>query len=149
MMTTKDLIKLKIDINHKVFVENAEKIKKKMDNLYQEYQALEHSYTIIADTLKSELETVENQEILSTTSLTLPTPVSATTGLKQHNTGINQKEEAIQIIDLTERQPCKYCKRTFPDLTSMRFHIRHRHETNLGKTKKVNYFPSTKRRNKL
>ena len=149
MTTTKDLLKLKIEINNKVFQENAEKIKQNMDNLYQEFQALERSYTIIADTLKRELETVENQEKLTTTSWTLPTPVSATTGRKQQNT---EKEQTIEIIDLTdtakERQQCKYCKRTFPDITSMRIHIRNRHEMNLGKTKTVNYFPSSKCRKK-
>ena len=145
MTTTKDLLKLKIEINNKVFQENAEKIKQNMDNLYQEFQALERSYTIIADTLKSELETVENQEKLTSTSWTLPTPVSATTGRKQQNT---EKEQTIQIIDLTdtekERRQRKYCKRTFPDIT----YIRNRHEMNPGKTKKVNYFPSTKSRKK-
>ena len=40
MTTTKDLLKLKIEINNKVFQENAEKIKQNIDNLYQEYQAL-------------------------------------------------------------------------------------------------------------
>ena len=152
MTTTKDLLKLKIEINQKVFEENAGRIKQNIDNLYQQYHALESSYTIIADTLRSELETVENHEVLTTKSLTLPTPVSATTGRKQQNSGNNQKEQTIPIIDLTdnpkERQRCNYCKRTFPDYASMRVHTRHEHKNNLGKTKKVNYFHRTKR-NKL
>jgi hypothetical protein len=101
MTKTKDQLKLKIKINKKVFQENAEKLKKDIQNLYQEYHALEHSYKIIADTLKNELKTVENQEKLTTT-LTLPTPVYATTGQKQQTSGNNQNRQNNQIIDLTD-----------------------------------------------
>ena len=154
MTTTKDLLELKIEINKKVFQENAEKIKQKIDNLHQEYLALESSYNLIEHTLKSELLAEGNQEVIPKTSLTLslPKPVRLCHDrFDTQNQGKIQEEESIELIDLTtskkERQRCKYCKRTFPDITSCKIHTRNQHETNIGKTKTVNYFPSKRRNN--
>ena len=47
------------------------------------------------------IEPRKKQKVETTTSHTLPTPVSAITGQKEHHAGNKHKEETIQVIDLT------------------------------------------------
>ena len=145
MTTQIALLKLKINLNRKIFIQNKEKIEQEINNLQHHLLATEDSYRLIEKTLEHELETLKNKKVTTTTGHTLPTPVSAITGQKEQNAGNKHKEETIQVIDLTnpkkERQSCKYCNRTFPDLKSCRIHTSHEHKNNLGKTKKVNYKP--------
>ena len=143
--TTKEVLTVKIEINKKVYHKQADKIKQKIDSLEREYIALQASYNLIEYTLKSELSAVENQ-LTPRPNLTLPKPVPAKSGSTKQNEANIQKVETIPVIDLTspkeKRQRCKYCDRTFPDVTTCRIHIRKRHETNIRKSKNVNYFPT-------
>lgn len=149
MTTQIALLKLKINLNRKIFIQNKEKIEQEINNLQHHLLATEDSYRLIEKTLEHELETLKNKKVTTTTSHTLPTPVSAITGQKEQNAGNKHKEETIQVIDLTnpkkERQGCKYCTQTFPDVTTCRIHIRKNHETNTKKSRSVNYSPSKRR----
>ena len=146
--TTKEVLALKIEINKKVYLKQADKIKQKIDSLEREYIALKASYNLIEYTLKSELSAVE-QQLPPKTNLNLPKPVPATSGSTKPNAANIQNVKPIQVIDLTspkkERQRCKFCDSTFPDVTTCRIHIRKQHETNTKKSKSVNYSPSKRR----
>ena len=144
----KDVLALKIELNKKVFHKQADKIKQKIDSLEREYIALKASYSLIDYTLKSELSAVENQ-LTPTSNLNLPKPVPAKSGSTKQNEANIKKVEPIPVIDLTSpkktRHCCKFCDRTFPDVSSCRIHIRKRHEPITGKSKSVNYFPSKRK----
>lgn len=101
MTTQIALLKLKINLNRKIFIQNKEKIEQEINNLQHHLHATEDSYRLIEKTLEHELETLKNKKVATTTSHTLPTPVSAITGQKEHHAGNKHKEETIQVIDLT------------------------------------------------
>ena len=148
MTTTKDVLALKIELNKQVFHKQADKIKQKIDCLEREYIALKASYSLIEYTLKSELSAVESQ-LTPTSNLNLPKPVPAKRSSTKQNEAKIQKVEPIPVIDLTNpkttRHSCKFCDRTFPDVTTYKYHIRKRHEPITVKSKSVNYFPSKRR----
>ena len=143
-----DALALKIELNKKVFHKQADKIKQKIDCLEQEYIALKASYSLIEYTLKTELAAVGNQ-LTPESNLNLPKPVPTKRGSTKQNEDNIQKVEPIPVIDLsspkTTRHSCKFCDRTFPDVTTCRIHIRKRHEPITGKSKSINYFPSKRK----
>ena len=151
MTTTKDVLALKIELNKQVFHKQADKIKQKIDCLEREYIALQASYSLIEYTLKSELSAVESQ-LTPTSNLNLPKPVPAKRSSTKQNEAKIQKVEPIPVIDLTNpkttRHSCKFCDRTFPDVTTYKYHIRKRHEPITVKSKSVNYFTSKRRINR-
>ena len=93
MTTQIALLKLKINLNRKIFIRTKEKIEQEINNLQHHLLATEDSYRLIEKTLEHELETLKNKKVTTTTGHTLPTPVSAITGQKNKTQATNIKRK--------------------------------------------------------